>query len=55
MHPAWAVDRTSVDVPAYLRPAAVGRGIGSRLYDVLLAIIDAADVHRAKRRGRATQ
>jgi phosphinothricin acetyltransferase len=38
--------RTTVETSVYLAPDAGGRGLGSALYDALLALVDAAGVHR---------
>jgi len=38
---------TSVETTVYLSPSKTGRGIGSRLYEALLAVLDGEDVHRA--------
>lgn len=37
---------TSVETTVYLAPAQKGRGIGARLYQVLLAALSCEDVHR---------
>lgn len=39
--------RWSVDVAVYLAPGSTGRGIGRRLYEQLLAILEAQGFHRA--------
>ena len=38
--------RTSVETSVYLSESATGRGLGKALYDELLALVDAAGVHR---------
>ena len=38
---------TSVEVSVYCRPDAVGRGVGATLYDRLLKLLAAEDLHRA--------
>ncbi|NBE54497.1 GNAT family N-acetyltransferase [Streptomyces boluensis] len=38
---------TSVEVSVYLAPDAIGRGIGSLLYDALFTALATEDVHRA--------
>ena len=38
---------TSVETSIYLAPDAVGRGIGSRLYEELFKLLQGEDVHRA--------
>ena len=42
--PAYA---TSVETSVYVAPAAVGRGIGGRLYEALFAGLAGLDLHRA--------
>jgi phosphinothricin acetyltransferase len=42
-----AAYETSVEVSVYLDPGRVGRGVGSRLYAELLAVLEPEDVHRA--------
>jgi phosphinothricin acetyltransferase len=38
---------TSVETSVYLAPDSVGRGAGSRLYEVLFKALEGEDVHRA--------
>ncbi|MEV0845303.1 N-acetyltransferase family protein [Streptomyces sp. NPDC049954] len=38
---------TSVEVSVYVRPDAGRRGVGSRLYEALLAALEGEDLHRA--------
>jgi phosphinothricin acetyltransferase len=42
-----AAYETSVEVSVYLDPGSVGRGLGSQLYEALLAALEPEDVHRA--------
>lgn len=39
--------RSTVETSVYLAPITVGQGLGRRLYDALLARVDAAGVHRS--------
>lgn len=38
---------TSVEMSIFLAPDAVGRGLGSKLYEALLGALEGEDVHRA--------
>jgi phosphinothricin acetyltransferase len=38
---------TSVETSVYIAPVAIGRGVGSRLYEELFRSLEGEDVHRA--------
>ncbi|MFJ9347868.1 GNAT family N-acetyltransferase [Streptomyces sp. NPDC101237] len=46
-HRAKPAYRTSVETTVYVAPDAVGRGVGTLLYEALFAALDGQDLHRA--------